>query len=74
MPYANNANLPKSVKNNLPENAQTIFRKAYNNAEKQYRNPSKRRDDSSLPEVCSRVAWSAVKNEYTKKNDKWIKK
>ena len=74
MPYSKNTDLPKSVKNNLPQKAQTIFRMAYNNAEKQYRNPSKRRGSSSLPEVCSKVAWSAVKNEYTKSNNEWIKK
>ena len=74
MGFSKNTDLPKAVKNNLPENAQTIFRKAYNNAEKQYRNPSKRRGHSSLTEVCNKVAWSAVKNEYVKKNDKWIKK
>jgi cation transport regulator ChaB len=30
MPYAKNSDLPKSVRSSLPEEAQTIFRKAYN--------------------------------------------
>ncbi|MEX0848606.1 MAG: ChaB family protein [Candidatus Dependentiae bacterium] len=65
MPYSSNADLPDSVKNNLPEHAQTIYRKAFNSAEKQYPSESQ----------AHKVAWSAVENEY-KKNDEgnWIKK
>jgi cation transport regulator len=74
MPYKTNRSLPKAVRNNLPQGAQTIFRKVYNNAEKQYKDPKKRRGKSTLTEVCSKVAWFAVKNEYKKQKDKWVKK
>ncbi|MBD3259653.1 cation transport regulator ChaB [Candidatus Woesearchaeota archaeon] len=74
MPYKANKHLPKRVKDNLPRGAQTIFRKAYNNAEKQYKDPKKRRGKASLTAVCNKVAWSAVKNEYKKKGGDWVKK
>lgn len=74
MPYKINKNLPKRVSDNLPDGAQTIFRKAFNNADKQYKDPKKRRGKSSLEEVCNKVAWSAVKKVYVKKEDKWVKR
>ena len=32
MPYANNTDLPKGVKDHLPEHAQDIYRGAFNHA------------------------------------------
>jgi cation transport regulator len=32
MPYANNDDLPASVRNHLPEHAQSIYREAFNHA------------------------------------------
>lgn len=64
MPYSSNAELPEEVKK-LPSGAQTIFRKAFNSAEKQY--------DSE--EKAFKVAWSAVKKKYEKNDDgEWVKK
>lgn len=65
MPYSSNNDLPDSVKNNLPEHAQTIYRKAFNNALTEY----------SVEVQAHKVAWAAVKNEY-EKNEKghWVKK
>jgi cation transport regulator len=74
MPYKSNNELPKQVKDNLPPRAQTIYRKAFNNSEKQYKDPKKRRGNASLDETSSKVAWSAVKKEYRKKGDNWVKK
>ena len=65
MPYAENADLPDSVRSNLSEGAQTIYRKAFNAAFEQYDSDEAR---------ASRVAWAAVKNIYEKKGDKWVKK
>jgi len=74
MPYKSNEELPEKVKNNLPKGAQTIFLKAYNNAEKQYKDPKKRRNKQTPnEEVSSKVAWSAVKKKYKKEKDKWVK-
>lgn len=65
MPYKTNADLPKSVKDNIPEHAQTIYREAFNSAHKEY----------GTEEQAAKVAWSAVKNEYKKNDDgKWVKK
>ncbi|MBN2111266.1 MAG: putative cation transport regulator ChaB [Methanosarcinaceae archaeon] len=75
MPYDRNPELPDSVKDNLPEHAQDIYRKAFNNAWKQYKDPSDRRGDASREETAHRVAWSAVKNEYEKDSDgNWVEK
>ncbi|MBD3262785.1 cation transport regulator ChaB [Candidatus Woesearchaeota archaeon] len=74
MPYKTNKELPKRVRDNLPKHAQEIFRKAFNNAYKQYKKPSERRGGASREETANKVAWSAVKKVYKKKGDKWVKK
>lgn len=74
MPYQRNAELPKPVRDSLPEGAQTIYRKAYNNAWKQYDQARKRRGSASREETAHRVAWAAVKESYKKKGDRWVKK
>jgi len=68
MPYKTNKDLPDNVRHVLPAGAQTIFREAFNNAIKQYA-------DRAVPEeVAFKVAWSAVKRKYEKKNGKWREK
>jgi cation transport regulator len=74
MPYDRNADLPKSVRDNLPEHAQTIYRKAYNNAFDQYSDPKDRRGSADREETAHRVAWAAVKDSYEKKDDRWVRK
>lgn len=65
MPYARNDDLPKSITDHLPEHAQTIFRKAFNNAYEQY----------GTEIQAFKVAWAAVKNEYEKNADgHWVNK
>lgn len=63
MPYSSIDDLPDSVKDNLPHHAQEIFKEAFNSAHKQY----------GEEERAFRIAWSAVKKEYEKKDDKWVK-
>ena len=60
----------------LPEHAQHIYKKAHSNALEQYQNPKKRRGGKkqSAEEVSHKVAWAAVKKEYKKKGNEWIKK
>ena len=43
---------------------------------KQYENPKKRRGGAKedVEEVAHKVAWAAVKKEYKKKGDEWVKK
>jgi cation transport regulator len=65
VPYKIITQLPNNVKNNLPEHAQEIYKKAFNSAEEQYGEEDR----------AHRVAWSAVENKY-EKNDKgnWVSK
>jgi cation transport regulator len=60
----------------LPEHAQHIYKKVHASAEKQYKNPEKRRGGKrqSVDEVTHKAAWAAVKKVYTKKGDRWVKK
>lgn len=64
MPYKSKSDLPDSVKRNLPDHAQDIYKEAFNSAEKQY----------GEEERAHRVAWAAVKKEYHKdeKGD-WVR-
>jgi cation transport regulator ChaB len=65
MPYIKNADLPKAVRDALPENVQTIYRNAHNGAGKQYGYANEIR--------LSKLAWSAVKREYKQDKDKkWV--
>lgn len=67
MPYSSNSDLPDRVKSNLPNHAQSIFRRAYNSAHMQNKDYSEER--------LMRIAWGAVKNAGYKKGEdgKWIK-
>lgn len=60
----------------LPSHAQEIYLKAHKNAIRHYTSPSKRRGgkQQSKEQVAHKVAWSAVKKEYKKKGDKWVRK
>jgi cation transport regulator len=75
MPYRSNNELPPSVRDNLPGEAERIYKEAFNNAEKQYRDPQNRRDpEESKDAVAAKVAWSAVKRKFKKQGDTWVKK
>lgn len=74
MPYRNNSELPDPVREHLPSHAQDIYREAYNSAWDQYASPADRRGDASREETAHRVAWSAVKEKYEKKGDRWVAK
>lgn len=72
MPYKNLSDLPDTVKDNLPEHAQEIYRAAFNSAWEQYKNPEDRYDDDDRETVAHKVAWSAVKEKYKKQGDQWV--
>lgn len=74
MPYIQNDDLPKGVRNNLPLHAQDIYREAFNHAFKEYSLPEKRRDPTESQEVVAhKVAWAAVEKKYKKNSDgKWV--
>jgi cation transport regulator len=50
----------------LPDEAQTIYREAFNHAWNTYANNSRRE------EIAHRVAWAAVKRKYRKQGDMWV--
>lgn len=63
MPYKKISQLPKPIQTHLPVHAQEIYKDAFNNAYKQY----KERPDRE--ETCHKVAWHAVKQKYAKGED-----
>jgi len=66
MPYVTNADISHNISQNLPEHAQTIFRKAFNNAFKQYEGDE---------QIAFKVAWAAVKRQYKKdESGMWVLK
>jgi cation transport regulator len=76
MPYKQLSDLPDSVRDNLPEHAQEIYRAAFNSAWQQYDQPEERRGGRSREETAHAVAWSAVEQKYEKdrRTNKWIEK
>jgi cation transport regulator len=62
MPYTA-GNLPDAVKA-LPEHARDIWREAFNAAWQEHE------DDE---ETCSRIAWAAVKTQYEKRGNEWVR-
>jgi cation transport regulator len=65
MPYATNQDLPDSIKNSLPDSAQSIYRNAFNSAYE--KEPS--------DEKASKIGWGAVKNAGWEKTSggNWMK-
>lgn len=69
MPYKSIADLPDSVRDNVPKHAQEIYKEAFNSAYDEY----KERGAEGREETAHKVAWSAVKKKYRKdeKSGKW---
>lgn len=75
MPYDRITELPDAVRDHLPKHAQEIYKEAFNNAWDEYKDPEDRRGDASREEVAHKVAWSAVKTKYEKRdNGEWRRK
>lgn len=75
MPYKTNSELPKMVRENLPEHGQDIYREAFNSAWEEYKEPSERRGATTREETAHKVAWSAVKKVYEKDSkENWVKR
>ncbi|MDZ7804980.1 ChaB family protein [Thiohalophilus sp.] len=68
MPYDRIDQLPDSVRNHLPTEAQQIYKEAFNHAWEEYSG----QDDREA--TAHKVAWSAVKKKYHKQGDKWVAK
>jgi cation transport regulator len=69
MPYDRISDLPESVRDHVPTNAQEIYKEAFNHAWEEYADPDERRGDATREETAHRVAWAAVKEKYEKGAD-----
>ena len=69
MPYKSIADLPESVRDNVPKHAQEIYKEAFNSAYEDY----KERGAEGREETAHKVAWTAVKKKDKKdeKTGKW---
>lgn len=68
MPYQRTSELPPAVRDHLPEHAQDVFLAAFNNAYDDHRG------DPRQEEASFRIAWAAVKRNYEKDGDHWVKR
>lgn len=68
MSYSKLEQLPKGVKENLPQHAQEIYKEAFNSAMETYE------DEKDTEVHAHRVAWSAVKSKYEKIGETWRRK
>ncbi|MFT3731931.1 MAG: ChaB family protein [Hyphomicrobium sp.] len=68
MPYSTNADLPASVRRELPEQAQDIYRLAFNSA------VTNSADDPIEDADAHNLAWEAVTKAYVKEGDTWIRR
>ena len=64
MPYASNSALPASVRDNLPEHAQSIYREAFNSGYDQTHNETR----------AAKIGWAAVTRDYKKRDGRWVKR
>lgn len=64
MPYESTKDLPANLREKLPAGAEKAYRSAFNSAK------AKGWDESR----CHSYAWGAVKRNYRKSGDKWVKK
>ena len=67
MPYKTVDDLPPPIREHLPKHALEIYRGAFNNAWQQY---AERKDRETL---AHKVAWSAVKKQYHKQGERWVR-
>jgi cation transport regulator len=73
MTYNKNSDLPQTVKNALPKEAQDIYREAFNNALLEYKEANHRNNPNETQEtVAHKVAWAAVKKKYHKEDGEWV--
>jgi len=68
MPYQSIDDLPDAVRRHLPPAAQHIYVEVFNSAWEQYA------DRADREAIAHRVAWSAVKKQYVKRGNQWVKK
>ena len=75
MPYKAIRELPESVRGHIPVHAQEIYKEAFNHAWDEYADENDRHGDEPREVVAHKVAWAAVKKDYSKGDDgNWHRK
>lgn len=64
MPYKSTKDLPKNLRDRLPAGAESAYMSAFNKA----------KDKNWSESRCHAYAWGAVKKNYKKDGDRWVKK
>lgn len=68
MPYRNNIELPPAIRSHLPEQAQDLYREAFNYAYAAYAGDAERDKRARM------MAWAAVKRTYAKTGEQWVQR
>lgn len=63
--YESKADLPESLRYDLPEEAQDIYLEAYNEAWENY-DPERESGETGRESVAARKAWATVKRDFVK--------
>lgn len=73
--YDSKEDLPESIKLDLPEEAQTIYFEAYNQAYENY-NAEEEPGETGRQSVATRKAWATVKRDYVhdEETGKWYRR
>ena len=66
--FDDDSELPKGISNNLPKNAQKLYKEVFNSAYDRYKH------DANVEQIAHRVAWGAVKEKFEKTGNRWQKK
>lgn len=72
MSYSTVTELPKAIRDELPEHAQEIYRAAYNLTIEEHRAADHDQDEHELQEMADQAAWQRVQMEYDRDDTgKW---
>jgi len=67
--YKNIQDLPAPVRETLPEDAQTLYLGAYNQAWERFHASENYQDEQTASEDAHRQAWGAVRQEFRQRED-----
>lgn len=74
MMYKHTAELPDSIRNSLPADAQQVYMKVFNSAWEQYEADGDIEGQEEMQATVHQVAWEAVHEKYEQVNGHWEKK
>ncbi len=74
MMYKDTAELPDSIRNSLPADAQKVYMKVFNSAWEQYEADGNIEGHDEMRATAHQVAWDAIREKYEQVNGHWEKK